>query len=858
MQPPTAPQKLPVNIEDEMRRSYLDYSMSVIVGRALPDVRDGLKPVHRRVLYAMDNLGNTSSRAYKKSARVVGDVIGKYHPHGDVAVYDSIVRLAQDFSMRYPLVDGQGNFGSVDGDPPAAMRYTEIRMSRLAEALLADLDKETVDFGPNYDGNEIEPLVLPAGFPNLLVNGATGIAVGMATNIPPHNMREVIDATIHLIENPRCSVADLMGFVPGPDFPTAGFIYGTDEIRKAYETGRGQIQVRGRATVEVHKKTERESIVITEIPFQLNKTRLIERIAELVGDKKLEGISDLRDESDRDGMRIVVELKRDAISAVVLNNLFALTPLQETFGIILLAIDNGQPRVLTLKEMLERFVAHRREVVTRRTRFELRKAKEREHILLGLQIALDHLDEVIALIRKSKDREVASTGLQQTFGLTEIQAKAILEIQLHRLTSLERQKIIDELKEVQADITRLQEILSVEKVLLALIVSELTALRDAHSDDRRTEIVSEQTDLSAEDLIADEDMVVTLSHAGYVKRSPLSEYRAQRRGGRGKIGAGSREDDFVENLFVARAHAYVLVFSTRGRLYWLKVHEIPAAGRAAKGKPIINLVKFRPEEQLAAILPVRKFEEGKFVVMVTRQGIIKKTSLDEYSNPRPSGIIALSIEEGDGLVGVRLTDGKRDILLSTAQGMAIRFSEEDVRPMGRTAYGVKAITLEQGDSVVEADVLEQGTSVLTVTENGYGKRTEESEYRVQGRGGKGLITMKTTDRNGLVVGALQVRDDDSIMVITNRGMLIRMLTKDISVIGRNTQGVRLITLESEGEQVVGITRVAKDEAVPENGGPASEPGGEPDGGPEGGGEPQSEPDTEPEPPTGVPPANGLQ
>jgi DNA gyrase subunit A len=850
MQPNTTPQKIPINIEDEMRRSYLDYSMSVIVGRALPDVRDGLKPVHRRILFTMDNMGNTHSRPYKKSARVVGDVMGKYHPHGDTAIYDSVVRMAQDFSMRYPLVDGQGNFGSIDGDPPAAMRYTEIRMAPLAEALLADLDKETVDFGPNYDGQETEPLVLPAGFPNLLVNGSTGIAVGMATNIPPHNLREVIDATIHLIENPRCSVADLMGFIPGPDFPTAGFIYGKEEIRKAYETGRGQLQVRGRAVVEVHPKTERETILITEIPYQLNKTRLIERIAELVGEKKLEGISDLRDESDRDGMRIVIELKRDAIGAVVLNNLFALTPLQETFGIILLAIDNGQPRILTLKEMLERFVAHRREVVTRRTRFELRKAKEREHILLGLQIALDHLDAVIALIRKSKDRETASAGLQESFGLSEIQAKAILEIQLHRLTSLERQKILDELKEVQANIARLQEILAVEKVLLALIISELTTLRDAHADDRRTEIVSEQNDLSAEDLIADEDMVVTLSHAGYVKRSPLSEYRAQRRGGRGKIGAGSREDDFVEDLFVASAHAYVLVFSTRGRLYWLKVHEIPAAGRAAKGKPIVNLVHFKDDEQLAAILPVRKFEEGKFVVMVTRQGIIKKTSLDQYSNPRPSGIIALSIEDGDGLVAARLTDGKRDILLSTAQGMAIRFSEEDVRPMGRTAYGVKGIALETEDAVVAADVLEQGTSVLTVTENGYGKRTEEAEYRVQGRGGKGLITMKTTDRNGLVIGALQVRDDDGVMVITNRGMLIRMLTKDISLIGRNTQGVRLISLESEDEKVVGITRVATEE-----------PGGE--GGGTGGGtgsEPQSEADTDPDtdPAGEVPPGNGLQ
>ena len=632
MQPPTS-QTVPVNIEDEMRRSYLDYSMSVIVGRALPDVRDGLKPVHRRILVAMDNLSNTHNRPYTKSARVVGDVIGKYHPHGDVAVYDSIVRMAQEFSLRYPLVDGQGNFGSIDGDGAAAMRYTEIRMSQLAEALLADLDKETVDFGPNYDGNEQEPLVLPAGFPNLLVNGSSGIAVGMATNIPPHNLTEVIGATLHLIEHPRCTIQDLMGFIPGPDFPTAGFIHGVEEIKRAYETGRGSIQMRARAAIEVHPKTERETIIVTEIPFQVNKARLIERIAELVQDKKLEGVSDLRDESDRDGMRIVVEVKRDALGAVVLNNLFALTQLQDNFGINMLAIHNGQPKTFNLKEMLERFVAHRREVVTRRTRFELRKAKEREHILLGFQIALDHLDEVIALIRRSKDRETAHAGLQATFGLSEIQAKAILEMQLQRLTNLEREKIIDELAEVQATIKRLEEILAVERVLLDVIVGELKIIRDKFGDERRTEIVGRQTSLSDEDLIADEDMVVTLSHQGYVKRNALSEYRAQRRGGRGKIGAGSKEDDFVEDLFVASTHSYVLVFSSRGRVYWLKVHEVPPAGRAAKGRPIVNLVQFQPEEKLAAILPVRKFEEGKFVVLATRLGVIKKISLDQFSNP---------------------------------------------------------------------------------------------------------------------------------------------------------------------------------------------------------------------------------
>ncbi len=826
----TAPsQKLPVNIEDEMKRSYLDYSMSVIIGRALPDVRDGLKPVHRRILFGMDNLGNTHARPYKKSARVVGDVMGKYHPHGDAAIYDALVRMAQDFSLRYPLVDGQGNFGSVDGDPAAAQRYTEVRMAQLAEALLADLDKETVDFGPNYDGHELEPLVLPAAFPNLLVNGSSGIAVGMATNIPPHNMAEIIDATIHVVENPRCTVADLMKFVPGPDFPTAGFIHGTEGIRSAYETGRGTIQMRARATIEVHPKTERESIVVTEIPFQVNKARLIERIAELVTDKRLEGVSDIRDESDRDGMRIVVEVKRDSLGAVVLNNLFAMTPMQDSFGINLLAIDSGQPRTLNLKEILERFVAHRREVVTRRTRYELRKAKEREHILLGFQIALDNLDAVIALIRKSKDREAASLGLQANFGLSELQTKAILELQLQRLTNLERQKILDELKEIQATIQRLEEILATERVLLDVIIGELRTIRDKFGDERRTEIVGAREELSAEDLIADEDMVVTLSHQGYVKRNALSEYRAQRRGGRGKIGAGSKEDDFVEDLFVASTHSYVLVFSSRGRVYWLKVHEIPQAGRAAKGKPIVNLVKFQDDEKLAAILPVRTFEPGKFVVMITQAGILKKTSLDEFSNPRPSGIGALGIEDGDRLVCARITDGSKDLLLSTRQGMAIRFHESDVRAMGRGAYGVKGISLEEGDQLVSADVLEPGNSVLSVTENGYGKRTDEGEYKVQNRGGKGIITMKTTDRNGSVVGVVQVKEADGVMVITNQGMLIRLEAKGISVIGRNTQGVRLISLEGADEKVVSVVRVAPDEADV-SGVPEAPLGSDPDAG----------------------------
>ncbi len=811
----TTPQKIPVNIEDEMRRSYLDYSMSVIIGRALPDVRDGLKPVHRRILFGMQDLGNTHNKAYKKSARVCGDVMGKYHPHGDLAIYDALVRMAQDFSLRYPLVDGQGNFGSVDGDPPAASRYTEVRMDRLAEALLADIDKETVDFVPNYDDTLTEPAVLPAGFPNLLVNGSSGIAVGMATNIPPHNMSEVINATVHLINNPRCSLAELIAMVPGPDFPTAGFIHGVEGIHEAYATGRGHIQVRGRAEIEVHAKTERESIVITEIPFQVNKARLIERIAELVRDKKLEGVSDIRDESDRDGMRIVVEVKRDAMGAVVLNNIFAHTSLQETFSINMLAIDNGQPRTMGLKEILERFVAHRREVVTRRTRYELRKAREREHILLGFKIALDNLDAVIKLIRASKDREVASAGLQANFGFTEVQAKAILELQLQRLTGLERQKILDELAELQKTIARLEEILRVDRVLLDVIVGELRAIQDQFGDERRTEIVGATTELSAEDLIADEDMVVTLSHAGYVKRNPITEYRSQRRGGRGKIGAGAKEDDYLEDLFVASAHAYVLVFSTRGRVYWLKVHEIPAAGRAARGKAIVNLVHFKPDEKMAAILPVKAFEAGKFVVMVTQQGVIKKTSLDQFQNPRPSGIVALGIEDGDGLVAARLTDGTKHLLLTSKEGMSIRFEESEVRAMGRTAYGVKGITLEPGDVVVSAEVVEPGHSILSVTENGFGKRTEEAEYRLQGRGGKGIITIKTTDRNGGVVGAVQVTEADNIMIITNKGMLIRMPARDISVIGRNTQGVRLIDIGEAEEKVVGLTRVAAEEAAGE-------------------------------------------
>src|SRR5512136_629397 len=712
--PPTPPgggagDLVTVAIEDEMRRSYLDYSMSVIIGRALPDVRDGLKPVHRRVLYAMHSEGLHHNKRYSKCAGVVGEVLKKYHPHGDASVYDALVRLAQPWNLRYPLIDGQGNFGSVDGDPAAAYRYTESRLEKLADYLLADIDKETVEWSPNFDDTTLEPKVLPARFPNLLVNGSAGIAVGMATNIPPHNMGEVLAAAIHLVRNPRATVAELMRFVPGPDFPTSGMILGRDGIRQAYETGRGSITVRARASVEVHPKTERESIIVSEIPYQVNKAKLVEHIAELVRDKKIEGISDLRDESSREGMRIVVELKRDAVAQVVLNNLYAHTAMQSGFGVTLLAIDGGQPRILNLKEILERFIAHRRDVVVRRTRHELKKAREREHILLGLQIALDHIDEIIELIKKAKDRDAARDGLIERFGLSELQAKAVLEMQLQRLTGLERQKILDELAEVQRLIARLKEILASEKVLMEVVVAELKEVRELFADERRTEIQGETTDLSTEDLIAEEEMVVTVSHAGYVKRNPVSLYRAQRRGGRGKTGAVARDEDFLERIFVASTHSYLLVFSDRGRVYWLKVHEIPQAGRAARGKPIVNLLHMAQGEKIAAILPVRRLPEpaggveeaapeeaeekgsGEHVFMATRRGLIKKTRLDAYSRPRAAGIIALGIEDGDELIAARFFNHTATTQISTAQGIAIRFEESDARAMGRGAYGVKGI-----------------------------------------------------------------------------------------------------------------------------------------------------------------------
>jgi DNA gyrase subunit A len=860
--PPAPPggagDRVPINIEDEMRRSYLDYSMSVIVGRALPDVRDGLKPVHRRILYAMQDEGLLHNRKYSKCAGVVGEVLKKYHPHGDASVYDALVRLAQPWNMRYLLVDGQGNFGSIDGDSAAAYRYTECRMTELAESMLADIDKETVDFGPNFDDATTEPLVLPTRFPNLLVNGSSGIAVGMTTNVPPHNMREVIDGTLHLIDEPKATVADLMRFIPGPDFPTAGFILGREGIQRAYETGRGQLTLRARTEFEA-RDSDRESIIVSEIPYQVNKARLVEKIAELVRDKRLDGISQIRDESDRRGMRLVLELKRDAIAGVVLNNLFALTPLQTTFGVVLLAIDGGQPRTFNLKEMLERFISHRREVVTRRSRFELRNAEKRLHVVEGLLVAQDIIDLVITIIRRSKDPEEARWGLthvlsaalyqhptfkdlprldlDQTMfqmeqlvarakaeeprypglehryegtGFSEEQAKQILEMRLQRLTGIQRDELFTELVELTRAVLRLRDILESESSLLSVIRAELTEVREKFGDERRTEITGDAATFTNEDLIAEEDMVVTVSHAGYIKRSPLSEYRAQRRGGRGKTGAATKEDDFVTDLFVASTHAYILPITTRGKLYWLKVHEIPQAGRAARGKPIINLVHMAEGEKLASVVVTKGFPESQYVFFVTRKGVVKRTDLAAFSNVRSAGIIALGIEDGDSLVAVRITDGSKDILLSTAQGMSIRFPEAEVRSMGRTAFGVKGITLEKNDEVVGADVVEPGTAILTVTENGYGKRTEEAEYRVQGRGGKGIIDIKTTERNGLVVGAVPVQERDQIMLVTSGGMLIRMKVGDISVIGRNTQGVRLITLESAGEKVTGLSRLPEE------------------------------------------------
>jgi DNA gyrase subunit A len=809
--------RFPVNIEDEMKRSYMDYAMSVIIGRALPDVRDGLKPAHRRVLYGMRTMGLASNRAYRKCAKIVGEVMGNYHPHGDASIYDTLVRLAQEFNMRYTLVEGQGNFGSVDGDPPAAMRYTEARPRALAEAMMTDLDKETVDYVPNYDETTEEPTVLPTTFPNLLVNGSSGIAVGMATNIPPHNMREVIDGVIAVIDHRGQSketrLKAVLKSIPGPDLPTGGFIVGRHGIFQAYTTGRGAITLRAKATTEESKKGDKISLVITEIPYQVNKKRLLENIADLVREKTIEGISDLRDESDREGMRIVIELKRGEVPEVVLNNLYKHTQLQTTFGIIMLAIVGGRPKVLPILEILEHFVDFRREIVRRRTEFELRKAEARAHIVEGLKIALDHLDEVIKLIRGSKSPAEAREGLMTNFKFSQIQAQAILDMQLQRLTGLERQKIVDELVELLKTIERLRAILSSDELLMQVVLNELKEVREKYTDPRRTVIVEESGELRIEDLIADEDMAITVTNTGYIKRTAISTYRAQRRGGKGRIGMRTREEDFVSHLFIASTHAYIMIFSDRGRAYWLKVHEIPDVGPGGKGKAIANLVAMEEGEHIAALLAVKEFpeqENQQFVVMGSRKGVIKKTDLSLFRNPRAGGIIAMGIEEGDSVIAVELSDGTEQIFLGTRDGMAIRFAETDVRPMGRTAYGVRGISLRDDDEVVAMEVVRQGGTLLTVAQNGYGKRTELDEYRLQSRGGVGIINIQTSDRNGKVVGIAYVNEDDELMIISQQGMILRMRAGDVRAIGRATQGVRLIEME-EGDAVVGIAKLAEKE-----------------------------------------------
>ncbi|MCZ6548348.1 MAG: DNA gyrase subunit A [Deltaproteobacteria bacterium] len=803
-------QKIPVYIEDEMRQSYMDYAMSVIIGRALPDVRDGLKPVHRRVLYAMYAMGNSWNNPYKKSARLVGDVIGKYHPHGDVAVYDTIVRMAQDFSMRYLLVDGQGNFGSVDGDPPAAMRYTEIRMTQMAEEILADIDKGTVNIIPNYDDSLTEPTVLPSRIPTLLTNGSSGIAVGMATNIPPHNLGEVVNGLVAMVEKPDISIGELMNYIPGPDFPTGAYIHGRESIRQAYNTGRGTIQIRAKLFTETVKRTGREQIIVREIPYMVNKARLIEHIAGLVQDKKIEGISDLRDESDREGMRIVIELKRDAVPDVLINQLYKHTSLQESFGVNMLAIDDGRPRLLNLKDALKAFLDHRKEVITRRTAYNLRKAEDRLHILEGLRIALDHLDQVITLIRQSKDPRTAKEGLMDSFGLTDVQAQAILEMRLQRLTGLEREKIVKEHSEITEHISQLRAILADEGKVFRIIVDELKDIKERYGDPRRTEIVDQTEEISVEDLIVDEEMVVTVSHEGYIKRNPVTLYRAQHRGGKGKVGATTRDEDFVESLFVASTHDYILFFTTVGKVYWIKVHELPQAGRAARGRPVVNLLHLSEGEKVSAFLPVREFQQGRFVIFATKRGVVKKTELMAHSNPRSTGTRAIALEPRDEVIGVRLTDGQQEVLLSTLSGQSIRFKEDHVRPTGRGTYGVIGVSLDEGDEVVSMEILNQGASILTVAENGFGKRTAMEEYRLQSRGGKGVITMKTTDKTGRVIGVQQVTDDDQLMMITNRGKIIRLRIKDIRTIGRNTQGVRLIEM-NDNERVVSLARLAEQE-----------------------------------------------
>ncbi len=805
--------RIPINIEEEMRRSYLDYAMSVIVGRALPDVRDGLKPVHRRVLYAMFETGNTGDKPYRKSARAVGTVIGRFHPHGDAPVYDTIVRLAQDFSMRYPLVDGQGNFGSIDGDPPAAMRYTEIRLTKLAQEMLRDIEKETVEFAANYDGSETEPLILPAAFPNLLVNGSSGIAVGMSTNIPPHNLGEVVDAIKALVADPAIGLSELMRHIPGPDFPTAGQIVGVSGIQDAYLTGRGKVVMRGVSEIEEIRK-DRLAIIISELPYQVNKAHLIEEIAGLVRDKRIEGISDIRDESDRDGIRVVVELKRDENPQVVQNLLYKFTKLQTSFSIIALALVNGRPQTLPLKPMLRHFVDFRREVVVRRTAFELRKAEDRAHILEGLKIALDNLDEVIELIRKAKSPPEAKETLRLRFHFSDAQAQAILEMRLQRLTGLERQKIVDEYEETLRVIARLKEILASEKLQLEIVIQELEQIKQTYGNERRTQIVPAEDDFSIEDLITEEEMVITVSHTGYMKRTPLSIYRAQGRGGKGRKGMTTRVEDAVQHLFVASTHDYILVFTSAGRVHWLKVHRIPEVASDGKGKAVVNLIQVEPNERVAAMLSVRNFTGDAHVILATRRGYVKKTPLEAFSRPRAAGIIALSIDEGDDLLAAGLTSGNDEILMATAKGQAIRFNESDARPMGRNARGVIGIRLSksENDRLVAMEVLSGKPEILTISSNGYGKRTPVEDYRLQGRGGSGVINMRTSERNGNIVACMVVDETDQVMIITANGKLTRIRVAEVSSISRATQGVRLIQVD-DGDTVASAGRIAADEAV---------------------------------------------
>ena len=816
---------LPRLIEDEMRESFLDYSMSVIVQRALPDVRDGLKPVHRRILYAMHELGLVPGRPYKKSATVVGDVLGKYHPHGDVAVYDSLVRMVQDFSLRYPLVDGQGNFGSVDGDPPAAYRYTEARLTRIAMTMLEDIDKNTVDFVPNFDDRLQEPTVLPSRLPNLIVNGTSGIAVGMATNIPPHNLAETVEAINHLVDHPTATIKDLRKFIKGPDFPTGAIIYGREGIKECYEKGRGRMVLRARAVVEEKESTGKQQIVVAEIPYQVNKANLIAQIAELANAKKIDGISDIQDYSDREGMRIVIDLKRDAVPAVVLNQLYKHSQMQTTFGAIMLALVDGAPKEMNLKELLEHFIEHRHTVITRRTEFELKRAQDREHILEGLKIAVDNIDEVIRIIKKSKDTPTADAALRKRFKLSEKQSAEILNMRLARLTALEITKLEDELKEVRKFIKECKEILASKPRRLKILKEELAELAHGFGDERRTEIVADQGEFSIEDLIAEEDMVITVSHAGYIKRLPVSAYRRQRRGGRGVISAHTKEDDWVEHLFIASTHDYMMFFTEQGQCYWLKVHEIPQAARAARGKPILSCIAMKQDERLASLVPVREFSEDQYLLFATKQGVVKKTRLSEFGNPRSVGIRAINIEKGDELIDVQVTDGKNDIVLATHHGMSIRFHEKDVRYMGRTATGVKGIELDKKDQVIDMVVVRRKSTLLTVTEKGMGKRSELDEYRVQHRGGRGIITLKRAEKTGDIVALKEVLPGDELMMITKKGIMIRVPVEGIRISGRNTQGVKIMNLTA-ADLVVDVARVVKEDEGEdgeddegENGGP---------------------------------------